>query len=64
MRRWLGAQRSRTDPNPPNGQGFTGGDLSDVIRYILAGDGYANVHTTKYPGGEIRGQIRVHGGND
>jgi len=45
-------------PAPP-GQGFTNGDLADVIRYILAGDGYANVHTAKYPGGEIRGQIRV-----
>ncbi len=58
-------QTDANQPNqPPAGQGFTDGDLSDVIRYILAGDGYANVHTAKYPGGEIRGQIRVHGGDD
>lgn len=45
-------------------QGFADGQLGDVLRYILAGDGYANVHTAKYPGGEIRGQIRVDAGED
>jgi hypothetical protein len=34
-------------------------DLVAVITAIHAGDGYANVHTTASPGGEIRGQIRV-----
>jgi hypothetical protein len=49
------------DPPAPAGpQGFTSGDLSTVLRYILAGDAYANVHTTMYPGGEIRGQIRIN----
>ncbi len=40
-------------------QGVTTGDLADVIRAIRAGDGYANVHTPRFPGGEIRGQIKV-----
>lgn len=34
-------------------------DLVAVITAIHVGDGYANVHTTASPGGEIRGQIRV-----
>jgi hypothetical protein len=49
------------DPAPPVGpQGFSSGDLSSVLRYIIAGSAYANVHTTMYPGGEIRGQIRTN----
>jgi len=29
-----------------------------VVAAIQKGIAYANVHSTKYPGGEIRGQIR------
>jgi len=29
----------------------------NVLRAILAGVAYTNVHTTTFPGGEIRGQI-------
>jgi hypothetical protein len=32
-----------------------------VERAIRAGVTYANMHTAKFPGGEIRGQIRAHG---
>jgi len=35
-------------------QGKTIGDLVDQIK---AGTAYVNVHTEKYPAGEIRGQI-------
>lgn len=35
------------------------GDLAEVIRAITSGNAYVNVHTTKYPGGEIRGQIEA-----
>ena len=32
--------------------------LSDLIDAMAAGNTYVNVHTTDYPAGEIRGQIR------
>lgn len=35
------------------------GDLPEVIRTITSGNAYVNVHTTKYPDGEIRGQIEA-----
>jgi len=45
----------------PVAQGFNAGDLAAVERAIRAGVTYANMHTAKFPGGEIRGQIRAHG---
>jgi hypothetical protein len=42
----------------PTAQGFNVGELAPVERAIKAGVTYANMHTTKFPGGEIRGQIR------
>jgi hypothetical protein len=47
----------------PTAQGFAAGDLAAVERAIKAGVTYANMHTAKFPAGEIRGQIRG-GGND
>lgn len=41
-------------------QGIGAGDLAEVIRAIRVGKAYANVHTTTYPGGEVRGQIKHH----
>ena len=43
-------------------QGLAAGDLASVVRAIRAGFAYVNVHTTVFPSGEIRGQIR--GGED
>jgi CHRD domain-containing protein len=41
----------------PDAQGIAPGEFDEVVRAIRAGKVYANVHTDKHPGGEIRGQI-------
>lgn len=46
----------------PTAQGFAVGDITPVIAALRAGFTYANMHTAKFPGGEIRGQI-VRGGH-
>lgn len=38
-------------------QGINTGELAELIRAIRAGATYANVHSTTWPGGEIRDQI-------
>lgn len=43
----------------PAGQGIAAGEFAEVIRAIQRGSAYANVHTAKFPGGEIRGQMQV-----
>jgi hypothetical protein len=48
----------------PAVQGIAPRDLAAILQMIRAGLGYANMHTPKHPGGEIRGQIRVAGGSD
>jgi hypothetical protein len=41
----------------PNGQGIEPGSFAEIVRAMQAGHAYANIHTTRWPGGEIRGQI-------
>ncbi len=40
-------------------QGITPGSLDDVIRAIVSGQTYVNVHSQRWGGGEIRGRVRV-----
>jgi len=40
------------------------GEFAEVLRAMRAGVTYANVHTNKHPGGEIRGQLKAHGDDD
>lgn len=49
------------DVTGPAAQGIEAGALKEVIRALRHGVVYANVHTAKYPGGEIRGQIADNG---
>jgi len=36
---------------------LAGMSVSDLVEIFRAGEAYVNVHTSKYPGGEIRGDI-------
>ena len=42
---------------PSAGQGIEPGNLAEILAAMRAGHAYANVHTTKWPGGEIRAQL-------
>jgi hypothetical protein len=49
----------------PNSQGLTAGtDFAKVIQAIRSHASYANVHTTRSPGGEIRGVVHVGDGDE
>jgi len=41
----------------PAGQGVAAGEFEEVLSAMRAGVTYANVHSIRNPGGEIRGQI-------
>lgn len=41
----------------PAGQGIAPGEFAEAIRAMRAGATYVNVHSSLYPGGEIRGQV-------
>jgi hypothetical protein len=47
-------------------QGLDTGEFAELLRAIRAGVTYANVHSSKFPGGEIRGQLDndEHGHDD
>jgi|GEM_PF-538134 len=42
---------------------LNGSSLGSLVSLIQNGSAYVNVHTSRYPGGEIRGQIMPVGGN-
>jgi hypothetical protein len=41
----------------PSGQGVAPAEFAELLRAIRAGKTYANVHSAKFPGGEVRGQL-------
>ena len=41
----------------PIGQGIEPGSFAEIVRAMRAGTAYANIHTTRWTLGEIRGQI-------
>lgn len=41
----------------PSAQGITAGQWDELINAIDAGKAYANIHSTIWPGGEIRAQL-------
>ena len=45
----------------PVAQGIEVGNLAEIVAAMRAGHAYANVHTSKWPGGEIRAQLNDHG---
>ena len=46
----------------PTGQGIEVGNLGEILAAMRAGHAYANVHSSKWPGGEIRAQLTTRGG--
>ena len=42
----------------PAAQGILAGQLNELVRAIRAGATYVNVHSTTFPAGEIRGQVK------
>jgi len=45
----------------PAAQGVSAGEFEEVLRALRLGVTYANVHSTRTPTGEIRGQIKERG---
>ncbi|WP_436494912.1 CHRD domain-containing protein [Actinokineospora sp. HUAS TT18] len=41
----------------PNTQGIAPGEFDELVAAVNAGTTYVNVHTTQFPGGEIRAQL-------
>ena len=41
----------------PNAQGIEPASFAEILKAMQTGNAYANIHTTRWGGGEIRGQI-------
>lgn len=57
---------TKGDVIPRPAQGIDSGEagFAEMLEAIRAGAAYANVHTTVYPGGEIRGRLGSHEPDD
>jgi hypothetical protein len=49
-----------TDVIGPTAQGIAPGEFDKLVAAIRAGVAYVNVHSTQFPGGEIRAQLLHH----
>ena len=49
---------SAADVIGPAAQGIAAAEFAEMVKAIGASVAYANVHSNKFPGGEIRGQLR------
>jgi hypothetical protein len=47
----------------PTGQGIAPGNLDAALNAVRDGLSYANMHTTNFPGGEIRGNVQRGSGH-
>jgi hypothetical protein len=47
--------------SPAVPQGIEAGNFAELVAAMRAGSTYANVHSSKWPAGEIRAQIRDRG---
>jgi len=52
---------STADVVGPAEQGIAPGDFAGVVYAIRTGNSYANIHSGKFPNGELRGQISASG---
>ena len=43
----------------PTGQGIAAGEFAELVKALKAGVTYVNVHSDKFPGGEIRAQLTM-----
>jgi hypothetical protein len=50
--------------NLANERGISAGEFDELLKAIRAGATYVNVHSTRWPGGEIRSQINGNSGHD
>lgn len=48
----------------PAGQGIAPEEFAELVRAVKAGKTYVNIHTDKFPGGEVRSQIDHGDGNE